>query len=137
MENIKNSSDIINVTYSSNKANRSIILNSIFRSIKETSIPIKIRQNELFLVIDEALTNAMEHGNHWDPKKSVKVKVTPKTNHLSITIKDEGIGFNTSFINKKPEVSKVGGRGIHIIKHYCNPKWNKSGNQIDLLIKKR
>ncbi len=129
--------EIINATYPSIKTNRNKIIDTVLKAITETPISIKIKQNELFLIIDEALTNAMGHGNNWNPEKYVKIKVTPKSKHVSIIIRDEGAGFNTDFINIKPESLNPGGRGIHIIKHFCNPKWNKTGNQINLKIQRQ
>lgn len=52
--------------------------------------------NNLKLALVEAVTNAMEHGNHWDPelKVVVEAEVTPERMYVSVT--DQGRGFDHS-----------------------------------------
>lgn len=126
---------IIDEIFPSNPLNKYSIINKIINKIKECSIPKCIDYDEVYLIIDEALTNAMEHGNNWDPHKNVKVIVTHNDDYLLITIEDEGKGFNTENY-KYTKVNNLDdrGRGIHIIKHFCNPYWNSTGNQINFSI---
>ena len=135
MMEIKSENVIINEKFPSSPINKNTIINLIINKIKQNSIPKKIDYNELFLIIDEALTNAMEHGNHWDPLKHVNVMITHKNDYLIITIEDEGSGFDTENYNKTDTKNlNLRGRGIQIIKHFCNPVWNSTGNQINFNI---
>jgi serine/threonine-protein kinase RsbW len=127
---------IINDSFPSELSTKNDIIETIVNKIKNDSDSKKIDYNELFLIIDEALTNAMEHGNHWDPHKHVDVKITKTDDYLSISIEDEGPGFNINKYSKKDSKPNLNprGRGIQIIKHFCKPKWNNAGNKIDFSI---
>jgi anti-sigma regulatory factor (Ser/Thr protein kinase) len=135
--NRDSSLEILNESFPSIKGIRKKIINTIFETLNENNIRIKLNDNELYLIIDEALTNAMEHGNKWDPKKSVNVTVTRTSELINIKVSDEGKGFNHHITDRDRESIKSlkpRGRGILIIKKFCNPRWNKSGNQINLEI---
>lgn len=78
----------------------------------------------------------MEHGNKWDPGKRCAVGVGVDSSYLEISITDEGAGFNTSLVSSAAGGAlKMRGRGIRLIRQFCTPRWNKSGNQIKLLVK--
>jgi serine/threonine-protein kinase RsbW len=67
----------------------------------------------------EALANAVIHGNHENPRKHVRVRFCCKHDEISLTVKDEGQGFD---INKIPDPTapanrgSVHGRGIYLMK---------------------
>ncbi|MCP4130997.1 MAG: ATP-binding protein [bacterium] len=127
--------EILDEYYPSNKSSKKHIVNSISEHIDEN---IDINPDELNLVIDEAITNAMEHGNKWDSKKKVHVKMNMDSKNLYIKITDEGSGFDTGNIEEKLNIKNVfsqRGRGLCLINEFCIPRWNKKGNQLTLLIK--
>ena len=126
---------IIDDSFPSIPGNQNQIIDIIINRIKEFSVSIMIDYDELYLIIDEALSNAMEHGNHWDPHKLVDVKIIQTNDYISITIEDEGSGFNIREYSET-EVPNLAcrGRGIQIIKHFCKPLWNDHGNMINFCI---
>ncbi|OQA66414.1 MAG: anti-sigma F factor [Candidatus Diapherotrites archaeon ADurb.Bin253] len=71
------------------------------------------------LVIDELVTNAIEHGNQFDDSKKVlilyKFKESSDTVTLIIEIEDEGKGFSIEKL-KVPDISGERGRGIFIVR---------------------
>ncbi|HNR86789.1 MAG TPA: ATP-binding protein [Spirochaetota bacterium] len=129
--------EIFKATYPSKREIRKDIINALVNAISQNNIKIKINENELYLIIDEALTNAMEHGNKWDPAKSVSLRMVKNGKHLHLEIKDQGPGFKpesnaidaNNIKNLKPR-----GRGIYIIKQFCSPRWSDNGNTVDLQI---
>ncbi|TAL29641.1 MAG: ATP-binding protein [Spirochaetes bacterium] len=132
---LKQSQEILNKAFPSLKDSRKEIIELILDTISEYPFTFNLNRSELYLVIDEAITNAMEHGNRWDPAKKIKVLVTLKDSHMDISIEDEGSGFDTT----APRVYKdeegnlsIRGRGIKIIKKFCTPAWNARGNRITL-----
>lgn len=73
------------------------------------------------LAIDEALTNAIRHGNQQDPAKHVAVEysVTPK--QVTIRVRDEGPGFDFGHLpdpTTKENLTRPHGRGILLIRAY-------------------
>jgi len=89
------------------------------------------------LVVDEAVTNAMEHGNKWDPRKSIHLSIWTDSRNIHISIEDEGNGFDFSnHVSEFVKGNKLSqrGRGISIIRKFSIPAWHKSGRLIDLKI---
>ena len=50
------------------------------------------------LALEEALINAIKHGNHFDPKKKVHIQAKVSPRQLEVTIEDEGLGFRRGTI---------------------------------------
>jgi serine/threonine-protein kinase RsbW len=71
----------------------------------------------LNLVLTEATTNAIKHGNYNDPKDTVRVMIHIQQNQLSIKVYDHGQGFD---LQKVPtpdlEHPKECGMGLFFIK---------------------
>ncbi len=127
-------------SYPSDQSKRKDILEAITRNILSSGIGISIADEDLYLLLDEAITNAMEHGNEWDPAKKVIVTVNAYPDNMRISITDEGKGFNTAKIASNPTRRgrlSIRGRGIYIINQFCKISWNKKGNRINLIIKRR
>mgnify|MGYP007112992265 CR=1 FL=1 len=43
--------------------------------LAKNNLMLRISNFDLELILDESITNAMEHGNNWDPTKKVCVKM--------------------------------------------------------------
>lgn len=131
---------ILNEPYPADKSKRKDIIDTLCRKIIGSGVAMAITPEELYLSLDEAITNAMEHGNNWDPHKTINVTVTADPKDLRISITDQGNGFDTKEIEagiKNRDILSNRGRGIYIINQFCDLSWNKKGNQINLLIKRR
>jgi anti-sigma regulatory factor (Ser/Thr protein kinase) len=131
---------ILNELYPSDPKKRKDIIEALCKAITSCSINVEITPEELYLSLDEAITNAMEHGNHWDPRKNIEVAVTADRDHMQISISDQGKGFDTRSIRaalKNRDVLSNRGRGIYIINQFSKISWNEKGNQIILLINRK
>jgi len=72
------------------------------------------------LSLEEALVNAIRHGNKLNPDLSVELTIEAKDNYLTIKVKDQGEGFDFSKIpdpTKSTNLHKPSGRGIFLIKN--------------------
>jgi anti-sigma regulatory factor (Ser/Thr protein kinase) len=123
--------------FSTTIAGRYDIINAVRIIVHENHLSPAMSDYELTLIVDEAITNAMEHGNNWDPDKMITVSARIDNKSLYISIEDEGPGFD--FRNYKSECvqgNKLAdrGRGLMIINHFCKPRWKKSGKLIELVI---
>ncbi|MBI4865285.1 MAG: SpoIIE family protein phosphatase [Candidatus Riflebacteria bacterium] len=90
----------------------------------------------LVLVLKEALTNAIEHGNKFDVEKQVQVSVIPTHKDLTIIVRDQGEGFNLYkvFSEGKKNLFKERGRGLIIMNEYADKvEFNDRGNEIRLI----
>lgn len=77
----------------------------------------------LKLALEEALTNAMRHGNRLDPDLFVDVSVELERERLVMSVKDEGGGFDFSKIpdpTQQDNKEKPSGRGVFLIKQLMN-----------------
>ena len=128
---------ILEKSYYTSKDDREKAINSIFNTVLDKNISVKITEDELYLVIDEIVSNAMENGNKWDKPKKIHVKIAMDKKYLNISVVDEGNGFNISKVNlllKNKNVLRARGRGIFLLNKLCKPKWNDKGNEVDLQI---
>jgi serine/threonine-protein kinase RsbW len=86
----------------------------------------------VYLCLSEAVINSIEHGNENDKNKDVTIEVQCDESELNFMVKDEGEGFDVEDIDdptKVNNIKKESGRGIHIIRAYCDKiefKRNKS-----------
>lgn len=75
--------------------------------------------NNLRLALTEGITNAMEHGNCWDPNKSVEVRSHITPHLLEVSIQDEGNGFDFSHLPDPTDEANLlqeRGRGIFLMR---------------------
>lgn len=83
------------------------------------NIPLTLEKYYNILIsVTEAVNNAIIHGNHCNSEKLVKVKLQATKNVITITITDEGKGFNPDELDdpREPEnLYKEHGRGVFLI----------------------
>ena len=105
---------------------------AVVGAVSEAGLSTVIDRQEFRLVIDEAVTNAMEHGNGWDPGKKVTVVISHSAGRLRIAIGDEGAGFRPETCPAVTGELKERGRGLPLIRYYCDTAWNDRGNVVIL-----
>jgi serine/threonine-protein kinase RsbW len=77
----------------------------------------------VLISLTEAVSNAIIHGNKQDSNKKVCISLTEEKNKISISVSDQGKGFN---VNEIPDPTAeerlfcVGGRGVFIMKRLCD-----------------
>lgn len=94
----------------------------------------------ILMSLDEAVRNAIEHGNKFDAKKKVKISFTTNRGELIFTVKDEGNGFNLSEIpdptdpnNSNIEDTK---KGLFLMQHLSDRiNVNQQKSEISLYFK--
>jgi serine/threonine-protein kinase RsbW len=135
----RNPVNLLNISYQSEKKNIKLIAENICHVIYGTNNDTELLNQEIYLSIDEAVSNAMEHGNKWDKEKLVYINVFKNNDVIKVIIKDAGKGFDTNKINyelDKIDILKLRGRGIFIMNKFCELKWNNTGNELEMKIKK-
>jgi serine/threonine-protein kinase RsbW len=88
------------------------------------------------LALEEALMNAIKHGNGFDPNKDVEIVCRLATDFLHIEIQDEGPGFRLEDVPDPtdPEnLEKPSGRGIVLMRNFMtHVEYNEIGNRVIL-----
>lgn len=86
------------------------------------------------MAVEEALVNAIKHGNQMDPDKRVKVVYTALPDRFDVKITDEGPGFDPSDVPDPtaPEnLERPCGRGLLLIRYYMTDvTFDSSGSTI-------
>ena len=126
---------LLHESFPSRKKSRDHIMGMISSTLKNLQAPTLRSQDEIILAVDEAITNAMEHGNKWDPHKTIHISITKNSRSINISITDEGEGFRppeSGGHSKKENDLTLRGHGLYLIKQFCEPTWNSKGNSISL-----
>lgn len=88
------------------------------------------------LALEEALVNAIRHGNRSDPEKQVHVSCKLSPQRLWIQIRDEGAGFNPDDVPDPtdPENLEIpSGRGIMLMRAFMSRvEYNDVGNCVEM-----
>lgn len=75
------------------------------------------------LCFDEAITNAMVHGNRLDPARKVRVKLFADENRWGAIIQDQGEGFGEEHIpnpNDEQALFRESGRGLMLMESWLD-----------------
>lgn len=90
------------------------------------------------LALEEAMTNAVRHGNRSDPAKRVHVWYTVTLERIEILVKDEGPGFIPDLVPDPtlPEnIDRPNGRGIMLMRAYLDEVEYCEGGRAVRLVK--
>jgi two-component sensor histidine kinase len=107
------------------------------RKIREGGLCLGIDEYFFRLTLDEALQNSLHHGNAGDSGKMITIAITPSDKTITITVRDEGKGFSPNTVRdpRSPDnITRPGGRGLHLIKNFGQARWNEEGNEITIIL---
>jgi len=85
------------------------------------------------LVMDEALSNAIQHGNKGNDKLKVHVRVYISSRRICIQVEDQGEGFipyETRDPTERENIYRESGRGIYLIRELMDSVVFKQGGRI-------
>ena len=86
--------------------------------------------------LEEAMINAIKHGNKLDVSKHVHIKVKVGPRVAEIMIEDEGPGFVRHEVPDPTAIEnleKCSGRGIMLIEAYMNDvEWTNKGRRLKM-----
>ena len=86
------------------------------------------------LCLEEALVNAIRHGNGLDTSKCVRVTCKLSSRRFYIKITDEGEGFNPEAVPDPTEdeyLDRDCGRGVHLMRNFMTEvRYNAAGNSV-------
>jgi serine/threonine-protein kinase RsbW len=84
------------------------------------------------LALEEALINAIKHGNQMDRNKKVRVLYRVSPGFFEVRVTDEGCGFDPSDVPDPTAVENLErpcGRGLMLMRHYMTEVvYSQSGN---------
>ncbi len=89
------------------------------------------------LALEEAIVNAVRHGNNLDPQKHVVVRYEVTPERIVIEVEDQGNGFLPHAIPDPTEpdfIDRPHGRGIMLMRAYLDEvTFSETGNLVRLV----
>jgi serine/threonine-protein kinase RsbW len=110
----------LNVTIPSDMAEARRVQTAIEQALQQVCFD----EQDIFaikLAVEEALVNAIKHGNQMDPAKKVHVACSMRCDRFEVQITDEGAGFDPDDVPDptSPEnLERPCGRGLLLMRHY-------------------
>lgn len=105
------------------------ILNTLMNNGWENKLVFGIH-----LSMEEALVNAVKHGNKYNPAKKVHVRVGISSNLFRSEITDEGEGFDPAKLPDPTDpdyLDKPNGRGVMLMRNFMTRVvYNDRGNAV-------
>jgi serine/threonine-protein kinase RsbW len=93
----------------------------------------------ILVALNEAVTNAIYHGNKSDPSKKVHLEYRHSPNTITFTIADEGPGFdyyNLPDPTAPENLEKECGRGVFLMRHLTDQLiFSENGRVVELNFK--
>jgi len=115
-------------------------IESVLDYLNERLIKLGIVDSEESLVLmalDEAIVNAIKHGNRNDAQKAVHIVAELSASEACFTVSDEGPGFAREDVPDPTDPSRLlepSGRGLFLIGHIMDEVcYNKCGNEIRMV----
>jgi len=107
--------------------------------IEEALLANTYNEHDVFaikLAVEEALVNAIKHGNQLDPDKNVNVSYQVTCERFDIKIADEGPGFDPEEVpdpTLEENIERFCGRGLLLIRGFMTDvKYHGRGNVVTM-----
>jgi serine/threonine-protein kinase RsbW len=88
------------------------------------------------LAMEEAVTNAIKHGNRFDRNKKVTIRYKFNGNRLTIAVRDEGEGFDPGRVpdpTAPQNLTLPYGRGLMLMNAYMDEvRFSPEGNEVTM-----
>jgi serine/threonine-protein kinase RsbW len=88
------------------------------------------------LATEEALVNALKHGNQSDPAKRVRMRFRVDAERVFVQVADEGNGFDRERVpdpQAADNLERPSGRGLLLMRSYMTwVRYNRRGNIVTL-----
>jgi len=110
-----------------------VIMEILYELSKEVPLSEQDRL-DLNLLLEEVVTNAIQHGNQFDTRRKVHIILEHDNDIVTIRVRDEGQGFN---YQKLPDIKESNekmnsfGRGIFLIKKIADDvSFDETGSEV-------
>jgi len=123
----------------SSKTEELSVIETVIDDVFETFSFNESYYGNILVATTEAVNNAMQHGNHFDPEKKVNIEFQMQDSTIKVKVKDQGNGFDYSNLPDPTDpdnIDKPHGRGIFLMKHLADKVvFEDSGRSVELFFK--
>ena len=88
------------------------------------------------LAVEEAVVNAIKHGNRMDKAKNVVITYSVDNEQCVVSVEDEGEGFDPDAVpdpTADENIEQSSGRGLMLMRAYMDEvKFNEKGNRVTM-----
>ncbi len=88
------------------------------------------------LALEEALINAIKHGNRFDRNKKIHIAYQVRPERFDVLISDEGAGFDPAAVPDPTAVENLEracGRGLMLMRYYMTQvTFSANGNSVSM-----
>ncbi|MDH7598896.1 MAG: ATP-binding protein [Sedimentisphaerales bacterium] len=89
------------------------------------------------LALEEAFSNAVEHGNRGDPNKTVRIDYAIDDKRVELRLTDQGNGFDPQKVpdpRLEENITEARGRGLLLIRAYMDQvEFTPKGNSVRMV----
>ncbi|HOT46544.1 MAG TPA: ATP-binding protein [Spirochaetota bacterium] len=122
---------------STREASRSLIREALefFSLLKRKGYASGVSEFTMRLVMDEALENAIRHGNRYNEEKIILFRLMGNKKKVSVTVQDQGGGFHPDRLPDPLHGNNrfaPGGRGLLLMSNIGIVTWNAEGNCVSI-----
>jgi len=126
---------------SSREASRMLIQEAMgfFALLKKKGYARNVSDFSMRLVLDEALENALRHGNKYDHSKAIYFRMKGYKNKIHVTVQDQGGGFSPDRVADPRHGHNrfaPNGRGLLLLTNIGVVSWNDAGNCVCIELSK-
>lgn len=114
-------------------------LNVVESLVDEVCEEFKVNEDyygNILIALTEAVSNAIQHGNKFNPDKNIDLQFLPNEKELVFKVRDEGAGFDFANLPDPTEpenIEKPHGRGIYLMKHLADKvEFSEEGRAVEL-----
>jgi len=107
--------------------------------LKEFEFPPQDTRVNIPLACDEAITNAIIHGNRANADKKVSIQIYVSPNRFRIRVRDEGDGFDVARVADPTHgeaLLRSSGRGVYLMRNIMDSVEFRDGGRVVELEKK-
>jgi len=112
------------------------LVNNILSCLKNDNVNDEVL-HDVKLASQEAIINAVKHGNKLNPQMSVMVDFNYSKGTIKITVQDEGKGYDYANLpdpTLEENIIKGYGRGVFLIRKLMDEvNFNKTGNRVEMI----
>ncbi len=112
------------------------VSHELLEHLKEKGVDRSI-QFDVRLAVEEAVRNAIEHGNTYNKELPVLIRYSVDGKKITVDIQDKGTGFHLKSVPDPREGGNLlqeGGRGVFLMHKLMDKvRYNKKGNRVTMI----